>query len=175
MRNLAISTPELIQCSHGILFGENTPKLPAPPLLAFDEVIEISGTGGKYGQGFAVARKDLSDMGWVFKSHFESDPVMPGTMMVEGLLQLTGFFGAYLGAKGTGRAAKVDDVKFLAEVMPSDKEIFYRIDVRKRSAGNSLLITEGKVTAGGIDRTSVGQLWVIIKRTGTATPTPTVN
>ena len=175
MRSLAISTPELIRCSHGVLFGENTPKLPAPPLLAFDEVVEISDTGGKYGQGFAVARKDLSDMGWVFKSHFEADPVMPGTMMVEGLLQLSGFFGAYSGAKGTGRAAKVDDAQFLAEVMPSDKEIFYRIDVRKRGAGNNLLITEGKVTAGGTDRTSVGQLWVIIKRTGTATPTNTLN
>jgi 3-hydroxyacyl-[acyl-carrier protein] dehydratase/trans-2-decenoyl-[acyl-carrier protein] isomerase len=164
MHSFAISMPQLLQCSQGTLFGENTPKLPGPPLLAFDEVVEINDQGGKYGHGFAIARKDLSSMSWVFNSHFYADPVMPGTMMVEGLLQLSGFFGAYLGCKGTGRAAKIDDVKFLAEVMPSDKEIFYHINVRKRNAGHNLLIAEGKVTAGGTDRTSVGALWVIIKR-----------
>jgi hypothetical protein len=41
-------TSELLRCSQGILFGENTPKLPAPPLLAFDEIIDIDLEGGKY-------------------------------------------------------------------------------------------------------------------------------
>jgi 3-hydroxyacyl-[acyl-carrier protein] dehydratase / trans-2-decenoyl-[acyl-carrier protein] isomerase len=106
---------ELIRCSEGTLFGESTPKLPSPPLLAFDEIIEIGIDGGKFGRGYAIARKRLSSMNWVFDSHFPEDPVMPGTMLIEGLLQLAGFFGAYVGERGKGRAARVDEVKFLAE------------------------------------------------------------
>src|SRR5215468_1212004 len=155
---------ELIRCSEGTLFGKGTPKLPGPPLLAFDEVIEISTDGGKFGRGFAIARKRLSSMSWVFESHFAEDPVMPGTMLVEGLLQLAGFFGGYVGARGKGRAARVDDVRFLAEVTPDDEEILYRIDVRKRSADHTLLVAEGTVTARGTTRTTVGSLWVVIAK-----------
>ena len=153
---------ELIRCSEGTLFGESTPKLPSPPLLAFDEVLEISAHGGKFGRGYAIARKDLSSMTWVFDSHFPEDPVMPGTMLVEGLLQLAGFFGAYVGGRGKGRAARIDDVKFLAEVTPADQEILYRIDVRKHGADHRFLVAEGRVFARDTERTTVGSLLVLV-------------
>ena len=41
-------------------------------------------------------------------------------MLIEGLLQLAGFFGAYAGERGKGRVARVDEVKFLAEVTPQE-------------------------------------------------------
>ena len=155
---------ELIRCSEGTLFGESTPKLPSPPLLAFDEIIEIGRAGGKFGRGYAIARKRLSSMNWVFDSHFPEDPVMPGTMLIEGLLQLAGFFGAYVGERGKGRAARVDEVKFLAEVTPQDKEILYRIDVRKHNPDQKLLLAEGSVTARGTKRTTVGSLVLVVLR-----------
>jgi 3-hydroxymyristoyl/3-hydroxydecanoyl-(acyl carrier protein) dehydratase len=101
-------------------------------------------------------------MTWVFESDFPRDPVMPGTMLIEGLIQLAGFFGAYIGGRGKGRAARIDDVKFLAEVTPEDEEILYRIDVRKHSADHSLLVAEGKVIARDTERTTVGRLFVVV-------------
>jgi 3-hydroxyacyl-[acyl-carrier protein] dehydratase/trans-2-decenoyl-[acyl-carrier protein] isomerase len=162
MQTSFFARSELIRCSEGTLFGESTPKLPSPPLLAFDEVLEISTRGGKFGRGFAVARKDLSSMTWVFDSHFPEDPVIPGTMLVEGLLQLAGFFGAYVGGRGKGRAARIDDVKFLAEVTPADEEILYRIDVRKHSADHKFLVAEGRVVARDTERATVGSLLVLV-------------
>ena len=161
MQNSFFDRSELIRCSEGTLFGESTPKLPSPPLLAFDEVVEISTRGGKFERGYAIARKDLSSMTWVFDSHFPEDPVMPGTMEVEGLLQLAGFFGAYVGGRGKGRAARVDDIRFLAEVTPQDEEILYRIDVRKHSTDHKVLVAEGRVIARDVERTSVGSLLVL--------------
>ena len=169
MENLSFRRSELIRCSEGTLFGENTPKLPSPPLLAFDKIIEISVGGGRFGRGYAVARKELSSMAWVFASHFLRDPVMPGTMLIEGLLQLAGFFGGYVGGRGKGRAARINDIKFLAEVTPEDKEILYRIDVRKYNADRTLLVAEGTVIARGTDRTTVGGLFVmVVKEPNTA-------
>ena len=69
MQNSFFDRSQLIRCSQGTLFGESTPRLPSPPLLAFDEVVEISTQGGKFGRGYAIARKDLSSMTWVFDSH----------------------------------------------------------------------------------------------------------
>jgi 3-hydroxyacyl-[acyl-carrier protein] dehydratase/trans-2-decenoyl-[acyl-carrier protein] isomerase len=154
---------ELLLCSQGILFGENTPKLPAPPLLAFDQIVEIDKQGGKYGHGYALARKELASMSWVFDSHFYCDPVMPGTMMIEGLLQLAGFCGAYAGGRGRGRAARIDDIRFIDEVTPADQEILYCVDVRKCNVERTLLVAEGKVIARGTERTTVGSLWVVVK------------
>ena len=155
---------ELIRCSEGTLFGNSTPKLPSPPLLAFDEVVEISREGGKFGRGYAIARKCLSSMSWVFDSHFPEDPVMPGTMLIEGLLQLAGFFGAYTGERGKGRVARVNGVKFLAEVTPQDEQILYRIDVRKHHLEQKLLLAEGRVVAGGTERATVGSLLLVVLR-----------
>jgi len=154
---------DLLRCTQGILFGENTPKLPAPPLLGFDEILEIQARGGLYGRGYALARKELASMSWVFDSHFSVDPVMPGTMMIEGLLQLAGFCGAYAGGKGRGRAARIDDIRFLDEVTPADLEILYRVDVRRCNAERTLLVAEGSVIARGTERMTVGSLWVVVK------------
>jgi 3-hydroxyacyl-[acyl-carrier protein] dehydratase / trans-2-decenoyl-[acyl-carrier protein] isomerase len=157
------SRSDLLRCTQGILFGENTPKLPAPPLLAFDEIIEIHTQGGTYGRGYALARRELASMSWVFDSHFSGDPVMPGTMMIEGLLQLAGFCGAYAGGKGLGRAARIDDIRFLADVTPADREILYRVDVRRCNAERTLLVAEGKALVRGSERMTVGGLWVVVR------------
>ena len=164
MGHHSFPTSELIRCSQGILFGDNTPKLPAPPLLAFDEIVDIDLEGGKHGRGYAVARRNLSAISWVFESHFYRDPVMPGTMMIEALLQLAGFYGAFAGGKGKGRAARVEDIRFLAEVTPEDEEIAYRIDIRRCSADHSLLVAEGEAVARGTARATVARLWVCAHR-----------
>lgn len=170
MTTVSMNTEQLMECAYGRLLGENTPKLPKPPILAFDQVVELSTEGGKYGQGFAIAKKSFSDMDWVFQSHFDSDPVMPGTMMVEGLLQLAGLIGGFRGGRGKGRAVRVDDVKFLGEVVPEDGEVVYRIDIKKDAKNHSLFVAEGTVSSGGMVRAVAGNLWLMIQPVGEAAP-----
>lgn len=162
MPTMSMSTEDLLACAYGTLLGENTPKLPKPPILAFDEVMEISTQGGKYGYGYGIARKRLSDMDWVFQSHFDQDPVMPGTMMIEGMLQLGGLCASFLGGRGKGRAVRLDDVKFLGEVLPQHQEILYRVDIKKDLKNHSLFVVEGTVTSEGMVRAVGGNLWLAI-------------
>ncbi len=163
MALVTMNTNELLACAAGTLLGAHTPKLPKPPILAFDEVTELNIEGGKYGQGYAIARKQFDDMKWVFQSHFDSDPVMPGTMMVEGMLQLAGLCGGYRGARGKGRAVRVDEVKFLGEVVPEDGEVIYRIDIKKDMKNHSLFVAEGSVSSGGMIKAVAGALWLAIQ------------
>ena len=103
---------ELIQSGEGTLMGPNTSKLPLPPMLMVDRIIEINEDGGKHGKGCVLAELDISDENWFFHCHFKGDPVMPGCLGLDGMWQLVGFFLTWIGSKGRGRALGVSDLKF---------------------------------------------------------------
>jgi 3-hydroxyacyl-[acyl-carrier protein] dehydratase / trans-2-decenoyl-[acyl-carrier protein] isomerase len=106
-------------------------RLPAPPLLMFDRITEIHRGGGKHNAGWLVAEKDVRMDDWFFFSHFEGDPVMPGVLEVDAILQLAGFFLHHVGYGGYGRALRTSRIIFREQVRPHHKLITYRIDFRK--------------------------------------------
>ena len=122
------SYDEIIECSKGLLFGEGNAKLPKPPMLMFDRITDISKTSGKYKKGGLVAELDIKPNLWFFGCHFHSDPVMPGCLGLDAMWQLIGFFLAWLGCKGRGRALGCGSVKFSGQVLPTNKLITYYID-----------------------------------------------
>jgi 3-hydroxyacyl-[acyl-carrier protein] dehydratase/trans-2-decenoyl-[acyl-carrier protein] isomerase len=106
-------------------------RLPAPPLLMFDRIPEIQLEGGQFGKGFIRAEKDVLFKEWIFFSHFEGDPVMPGVFQLDAILQLSGFFLMHSGFDGRGRALRTGKVIFREQVRPHHKLITYRIDFKK--------------------------------------------
>ncbi len=108
-------------------------RLPAPPLLMFDRIPEIHTDGGKHGLGWLVAEKDVRLDEWFFFSHFEGDPVMPGVLEVDAILQLSGFFLQHAGFGGYGRALRTAKTTFREQVRPHHKLVSYRIDFRRIS------------------------------------------
>jgi 3-hydroxymyristoyl/3-hydroxydecanoyl-(acyl carrier protein) dehydratase len=55
--------------------------------LSFSDEIQIVAEGGKYGKGYAYARKEVDPEDWFFPCHFHEDPVMPGSLGVEAIIQ----------------------------------------------------------------------------------------
>jgi 3-hydroxyacyl-[acyl-carrier protein] dehydratase / trans-2-decenoyl-[acyl-carrier protein] isomerase len=122
---------ELLQCSQGNLFGPGNAQLPAPNMLMVDRVNLISDSTGKYGHGEIVAELDIHPELWFFDCHFKNDPVMPGCLGLDAMWQLVGFFLAWQGGKGRGRALGVGEVKFTGQVLPSAQRVTYRIDLKR--------------------------------------------
>jgi len=83
---------DLLACARGELFGPGNAQLPAPPMLMMDRITEITADGGKYGKGFIRAELDVHPDQWFFQCHFLNDPVMPGSLGVDAMWQLVGFF-----------------------------------------------------------------------------------
>ena len=55
--------------------------------LSFSDEIIVFPEGGKYSSGYAFARKDIDPEDWFFACHFFQDPVMPGSLGVEAIIQ----------------------------------------------------------------------------------------
>jgi len=83
---------ELIDCANGKLFGPGNAKLPSPPMLMFDRIINIQGEKGTYNKGIIEAELDIKEKMWFFDCHFKNDPVMPGCLGLDAMWQLVGFF-----------------------------------------------------------------------------------
>jgi 3-hydroxymyristoyl/3-hydroxydecanoyl-(acyl carrier protein) dehydratase len=64
------------------------PRLAEPMLLMIDRVSHFDPKGGPAGLGAARAEKDVNPGEWFFKAHFFQDPVQPGSLGIEAMIQL---------------------------------------------------------------------------------------
>ena len=54
------SYKELINCGNGELFGPGNAKLPLPPMLMFDRIIEVKEDNGAFKKGSITAELDIN-------------------------------------------------------------------------------------------------------------------
>ena len=142
----SFSYQDLIACGEGKLFSDGGPPLPAPPMLMFDKITKINSQKGEFNKGEVIAELNINKDLWFFACHFKNDPVMPGCLGLDALWQLLGFHLGWLGGKGSGRALAVGGVKFSGQILPSNKKLVYKLDIKRVIMRKLILgIANGKV------------------------------
>jgi 3-hydroxyacyl-[acyl-carrier protein] dehydratase/trans-2-decenoyl-[acyl-carrier protein] isomerase len=144
---------ELLALSQGNLV-EGAPaefiRLPAPPMLMVDRVVEIVRDGAR---GRIVGEKDIHFDDWFFHCHFRGDPVQPGCLGVDAVWQLVGLYCAAMGAPGSGRALGCKEVEFFGQIRPHDEVVRYEVDIRRFSkleeSGSAVAIGTARVLVDG--------------------------
>lgn len=150
LRQSSFSREELIACGEGELFGPNTPRLPIGPMRMVDRITHIAAAGGAYGRGEVRAELDIEPSLWFFGCHFRGDPVMPGCLGLDAMWQLIGFYLAWSGHRGLGRALGVDEVRFAGQVLPQVRRVTYHIDIRRVIVRKLIMVTgDGTLAADG--------------------------
>ena len=143
-RPSSFSYEELLACGKGDMFGPGNAQLPTPNMLMLDRITTINNDSGNYKKGEIVAELDIKPELWFFDCHFPGDPVMPGCLGLDAMWQLVGFYLAWLGNPGRGRALGVGEVKFSGQVLPTAKKVTYNIDIKRViTRGVSLGIADG--------------------------------
>ncbi|WP_226666391.1 3-hydroxyacyl-[acyl-carrier-protein] dehydratase FabA [Microbulbifer aggregans] len=122
---------ELLASSRGEMFGPGNAQLPAPNMLMLDRITQISKDGGEFGKGELIAELDITPDLWFFDCHFPGDPVMPGCLGLDAMWQLLGFFLAWKGNPGRGRALGCGEVKFTGQILPTAKKVTYHIQMSR--------------------------------------------
>lgn len=142
---------ELLACGEGELFSPRAPRLPIGPMLMMDRITLISTTGGVHGRGEINAELDIDPSLWFFACHFRGDPVMPGCLGLDAMWQLIGFFLAWSGHQGLGRALGVEGVRFSGQVLPTVKRVSYHIDIKRVIARKLVMVIgDGTLAADGV-------------------------
>ena len=146
----SFSYDQLIESAEGRLFGPDSGRLPLPPMLMFDRITHIDGTGGAHGLGTIRAELDIRPDLWFFRCHFIGDPVMPGCLGLDALWQLLGFFLGWLGSPGRGRALGLGELKFSGQVLPTMKNVVYGLEIKRVMRSKLVLgIADGWLSADG--------------------------
>ena len=130
---------DLLDCGQGNMFGPGGAHLPIDAMLMLDRITSITKDGGKAGKGQIIAELDINPDLWFFDCHFVNDPVMPGCLGLDALWQLLGFFLAWKGNPGLGRALGCGKVAFRGQVLPTNKLVRYEIDVTRIREGKTVL------------------------------------
>jgi len=125
-------------------------RLPAPPMLMIDRVVEVQRHGPR---GRIVGEKDIHFDDWFFHCHFRDDPVQPGCLGVDAVWQLVGLYCSLNGAAGSGRALGCKEVEFAGQIRPYDSLVRYEVDIRRfsllKDSGSAVAIGNAKVFVDG--------------------------
>ncbi len=132
---------------------------PLEKILMLDRITSVDRTGGLWGLGLIEAEKDLQPDEWYFTSHFRDDPVLAGSLMSEGCVQLLQFFMLYLGLQTKTIDARFQTIQNIpqpircrGQALPKDRLMTYRLEVteigltpKPYARGNVDIIIDGKI------------------------------
>jgi len=149
----SFTQPELLALSQGTLVTDPPAefiRLPAPPMLMIDRVVELRRDGAR---GRIVGEQDIHLTDWFFQCHFRGDPVQPGCLGGDAVWQLVGLYCAACGAAGSGRALGCKEVEFAGQIRHHDRVVRYEVDLRRFSrleaSGAAVAIGTARVLVDG--------------------------
>ena len=142
---------ELLKSSEGGYFGPGNAQLPAPPMLMMDRIVELSADGGEFGKGHVVGELDIRPDLWFFDCYFAGDPVMPGSLGLDAMWRVIGYWLGWSGSPGKGRAVGVGEVEVRGGVTPETRRVRYEVSMRQVRRGKlAVAIANGRVFADGM-------------------------
>jgi len=122
----------------GSLPHTRTPRLARGRMLMLGPVTDFDVAGGPWHRGYMRSTVTIQPDDWLFDGHFKNDPCMPGTLMLEGCLQLMAFYLSALGhtlQRDGWTFEPVPDTPFKlscrGQVTPRSKELTYELFVRE--------------------------------------------
>ncbi|WP_221568724.1 beta-ketoacyl synthase N-terminal-like domain-containing protein [Alkalihalobacillus sp. TS-13] len=150
----SFSNQQVIQFSQGDAYGcfgkgfESTrthictPTIQSGKMMIIEEVPCFDPRGGPSGSGYLQAEKKIRPDDWFFSCHFKNDPLMPGTLMLEGCLQAMSFYMAAMGFtldKDGYRfeliPEKTYQLQFIKQITPTCRTIVFEVFVEEIQGG----------------------------------------
>lgn len=144
--------------------GKPTPgraRMARPMLLMLDRVTRFEPEGGAAKLGLARAEKDVEPGEWFFAAHFFQDPVQPGSLGIEAMIQLLQWTMLELGMDAGMTAPRFEAIalgdamtwKYRGQVVPKNRTITTTLELTER----------GRDERGAFAR-ATASLWVDGKR-----------
>ncbi|MBN2497685.1 MAG: polyketide synthase dehydratase domain-containing protein [Deltaproteobacteria bacterium] len=131
---------ELDLASEPARYCRGEPRLAGSMLRMLDRVTGFWPEGGKAGLGALRAEKDVRADEWFFKAHFFQDPVQPGSLGLEAMIQLLQFYMLETDMQAGVPAARFEPLaldrtmrwKYRGQVLPHNRLISTSLEIIER-------------------------------------------
>ncbi len=133
---------------------------PSDRMRMVDEILALEMTGGPHGLGFAVGAVNVDPDAWFFRAHFRDDPVWPGSLGLEGVVQLLACWSQQRWASAAEREAGLAKFELAAssrhrwvyrgQIVPGATRVRIDLvitsvdDLRRRVAADAVLRVDGR-------------------------------
>jgi 3-hydroxymyristoyl/3-hydroxydecanoyl-(acyl carrier protein) dehydratase len=154
-------------------------RLPGPMLLMIDRVTGFWRGEGPAGKGRLRVEKTVNPRDWYFRSHFYSDPVQPGSLGVEQMLQTLQFYVIEENLHDGLEQPYFEPLaldhpiswKFRGQVRPENKQIVSEIEIVsvERSEAGVTVVANGLLWVDGVRCYEAKTLGIRVK-SGRAAP-----
>jgi 3-hydroxymyristoyl/3-hydroxydecanoyl-(acyl carrier protein) dehydratase len=127
--------------------------------MSFLQKVLIHPAGGRFGHGSVYAKKDINPADWFYRCHFYQDPVMPGSLGVEAVLQAMQAYALRVGLGDSYASANffLPDVesmvwKYRGQITPAHKTMELEVHITdvKNLDGETIVTGDASVWVDGI-------------------------
>ncbi len=130
---------------------------PAKAFAMVDHVESLSMDGGSQGLGFVSGSKQVDTKEWFFQAHFFQDPVMPGSLGLEAMVQLLGVWARerFPALQHTHRFQSLavgapHTWQYRGQVIPTNATVLVQANITRVVDGpEPLIVAEGQLLVDG--------------------------
>ncbi len=106
--------------------------------------LQLKENSGRYGHGIIIGEKKLGGKEWFYKNHFFQDPVMPGSLGIEAIVQGLWAYMKHSQPDKNFSNPVVDfshseplNWKYRGQVIPANSEIYFEIHLKSQYASET--------------------------------------
>lgn len=151
-----IRLPQTGENANFIPYPEEAP-FPGPMLRMIDGIDRYEPHGGPAGLGYIEGFMKVDPAKWFFKAHFYQDPVIPGSLGIESMIQLMKYmamekFGA---DKQSEKCYHVPicgfrhSWQYRGQIIPSDEKVTVRVWATQADRASGMLVCSGVLSVDG--------------------------
>lgn len=126
--------------------------------LNFIDKVEIVDDGGKAGLGYLYAERTIDPSDWFFQFHFHQDPVMPGSLGVEAIIELMQTYALNKDLGAGFRSPKFGQIqsevkwKYRGQINPLNKQMSLDVHITavKDEDGKKVIIGDANLSKDGL-------------------------
>ncbi len=139
--------------------------------LNFIDKVEIVDKGGKAGKGYLYAERTIDPSDWFFQFHFHQDPVMPGSLGVEAIIELmqtyalTHDLGKNFNNPKFGQILSEVKWKYRGQINPLNKQMSLDVhitDVREEN-GQLVIVGDANLSKDGLRIYQISDIAICIE------------
>ena len=139
--------------------------------LNFIDRVEIVADGGKEGKGYIFAERTIDVTDWFFPFHFHGDPVMPGSLGVEAIIQsmqvyaLENKLGAEFSNPMFSTILSTVKWKYRGQINPTNKKMSLDVHIKEiqHNNGEVVVIGDASLSKDGLRIYEVYDIAIAIK------------